>query len=75
MEPESQVLIDEVVLTDTGVNWQMAQMDLIMMASFGAKERTKENWRVVCDAAGLEIKDVVTYAYANRNSVIIAVKR
>jgi demethylsterigmatocystin 6-O-methyltransferase len=35
MEPESQVLIDEVVLPDTGVNWQVAQMDLIMMASFG----------------------------------------
>lgn len=40
MDADSRILIDDVVLPDTGANWQTTMADISMMISLGGKERT-----------------------------------
>ncbi|KAM7200828.1 S-adenosyl-L-methionine-dependent methyltransferase [Rhypophila sp. PSN 637] len=68
--PESQILIDEMVLPDRGVPWQAASIDLTMMASLGSRERTSGEWKSLLDKAGLEILRFDTYAPGRLDSVI-----
>ena len=74
MGPQSRVIIDEVVLPDMGVPWQAAYMDMTMMASFGAVERTKMEWESLLDQAGLKILDIHKYD-PKMQSVIVAVPK
>lgn len=44
MGPGSQVLVDEIVLPTSGEHWHAACMDMVMMTSVGARERTVDEW-------------------------------
>ncbi|TVY33325.1 Demethylsterigmatocystin 6-O-methyltransferase [Lachnellula occidentalis] len=56
MGHHSRILIDEMVLPNSGVNWATTHTDLTMMASFAAKERTQEQWENLLSSAGLKIE-------------------
>jgi demethylsterigmatocystin 6-O-methyltransferase len=71
MDKESRILIDEVVLPDQGVHWQATQMDMVMMANLGAKERSRKEWNGLIEIAGLEILEVYTYTLTLQNSVVV----
>lgn len=73
--PQSQILIDEMVLPDAGVTWQAATIDLTMMASLGSRERTIKEWTTLLDQAGLKIQKVHTYLPRRQDSVIQAVPK
>ncbi|KAJ6161443.1 Winged helix-turn-helix transcription repressor DNA-binding [Penicillium chermesinum] len=62
MTPKSRILVDDVVLPDTGAHWQAAMADLSMMFCFGGKERTTRQWNLLADRAGLRIEQFHTYA-------------
>lgn len=51
----STLLIDEKVLADTGVSLEQSQMDILMWLHCSGKERTEQEWRMLCEAVGLEI--------------------
>ncbi|PHH80235.1 hypothetical protein CDD82_1894 [Ophiocordyceps australis] len=72
MGPESLILIDDMVLPDTGVHERAAALDLLLMSSHGAKERTADDWRALTTAAGLRIQSIETY-FPRRHSSIIQV--
>jgi hypothetical protein len=40
LAPDSVILIDELVLRDQGAHWYGASFDLLMMANYGARERS-----------------------------------
>lgn len=69
--PQSRILIDEVVIPATGVPWQAAFMDLLMMDSLGAIERTRVEWEALLDQAGLEI--IESYQYDGKEQAIFVV--
>ncbi|KAI9372991.1 S-adenosyl-L-methionine-dependent methyltransferase [Aspergillus egyptiacus] len=69
MGPESQILIDEVVIPVTSVPWQAAFMDLLMMESFASIERTRAEWEALMDKAGLKIVD--EYRYDGKEQAIL----
>ncbi|KAL4987996.1 S-adenosyl-L-methionine-dependent methyltransferase [Aspergillus falconensis] len=69
MGPESRILIDEVVIPVTGVPWQAAFMDLLMMESFASIERTRAEWEALMDKAGLKI--VEEYRYDGKEQAIL----
>jgi len=71
---DSMLLIDEMVLPDTGASWKQAQKDIQMMAGLAAMERSESQWRDVLARAGLKIRQVCTYDKEMGDSVIIAVK-
>ncbi|KAF2757492.1 S-adenosyl-L-methionine-dependent methyltransferase [Pseudovirgaria hyperparasitica] len=62
MGPESILLVDEMILPETGVSQMAAAIDLTMLAALGGQERTEAQWRETLAEAGLEL--VETYMYA-----------
>lgn len=68
--PLSQILIDEMVLPDTGVPWEAAAIDLTMMASLGSRERTVKEWYGLLEAAGLRVVNIYTYVPRRQDSII-----
>ena len=73
MAQNSVILIDEMVLLDSGVHAQAAQMDMIMMTNFAALERTEKQWCAMLERAGLKIKRFWIYDASLRHGVIEAV--
>ena len=61
MDTESIILLDEMVLPETGVNAYATSIDLSVMVATAAQERTQEVWRELIGASGLEL--VKTYCY------------
>jgi hypothetical protein len=61
MEADSVMLLDEMVLPETGVNAYATSMDLVMMSAFAAMERTESQWQKLIESVGLRL--VKTYVY------------
>jgi len=70
MAPNSVILIDEMVLPNTGTHWQAAQMDMIMMINLAARERNEKEWNALLDDAGLQLKNIWTYDSSIQHAVI-----
>ncbi|KAH6624379.1 putative flavin-dependent halogenase/O-methyltransferase bifunctional protein [Chaetomium sp. MPI-SDFR-AT-0129] len=68
--PDSLVLIDELVVPDTGADAWVTGQDLNMMLVFKGAERTKGQWNTLLGRAGLEMVDIKTYAPVRRSSII-----
>ncbi|RYC57304.1 hypothetical protein CHU98_g8899 [Xylaria longipes] len=73
--PDSQILIDEMVLPDGGVSWEATTIDLTLMASFGSRERTTAQWHALLDTAGLKVLRIDTYHDRRRDSIIQAIAK
>jgi hypothetical protein len=61
MAADSVLLIDEMVLPETGVSAIAASIDLTMLSSLASAERTKEEWAKLLHDVGLEITKTYTY--------------
>ncbi|KAL8793433.1 MAG: hypothetical protein Q9195_004019 [Heterodermia aff. obscurata] len=75
MSPDSVLLIDEMVLPNQGSHWLAATLDLMVMSSLGAMERSEKQWQQLLDAAGFKVQSVFTYTEELRDSVIVAVPK
>lgn len=75
MGPGSQVLVDEIVLPTRGAHWHATCMDMLMMTSVGARERTVDEWGELLDEAGLRIVKIHTYLPRHQDSIIQAVAK
>jgi hypothetical protein len=75
MGPDSQILVDEVALTDVGAHWFSAAMDMHMHSILEAKERTQAEWHALADNAGLKVVSLKTYSPGFQNSVITMVSK
>ncbi|RMZ67964.1 O-methyl transferase B [Pyrenophora seminiperda CCB06] len=62
MAPDSVILLDELVLQDEGAHWYGASFDLLMMANYGARERSLGEWDRLLEKVGLERKTFVPYS-------------
>ncbi|CAG8977790.1 hypothetical protein HYALB_00010875 [Hymenoscyphus albidus] len=74
LAPNSVILIDEMVIPDTGAHFRATQQDMIVMATFAAVERTQEQWRNLAEAAGLKVTTTRLYDGNVDDSVIEMVK-
>ncbi|KAI4865272.1 S-adenosyl-L-methionine-dependent methyltransferase [Hypoxylon rubiginosum] len=74
MSPSSTLLIDEVVLPETGAHWMATQRDLNMTALFNAKERTESQWRELLSQAHFRVVGVHCYDKKQPASLIEAKK-
>ncbi|KAK8155027.1 S-adenosyl-L-methionine-dependent methyltransferase [Phyllosticta citrichinensis] len=61
LAPDSVILIDDLVLPDTGAHWYAASFDLLMMANYGARERSVAEWDRLLESVGLERRRLVRY--------------
>lgn len=67
--------MDELVLPDTGAHWQAAHMDLALMATLAAMERTERQWHALFDTAGLKIERLYAYEDSTRMSIMVVVPK
>ena len=74
MGPESRLIIDEVLMLEQGAPWQSAVLDMQMMHSLGALERTRHEWDALLDQAVLKVIDVHQYN-PKLNCVLITVPK
>ena len=73
MAPNSVILVDEMVLPNSGASFHVTQMDMIMMADLAAMERTEKEWYALLEDAGLKVNHVWVYDTFNRRAIIEAV--
>ncbi|PQE06383.1 O-methyl transferase B protein [Rutstroemia sp. NJR-2017a WRK4] len=73
MAPHSILLIDEMVIPDTGASPFSMQLDMVMMAFLNAHERTISLWRKLLEEVGLEISQVHRYDPELEYSILEAV--
>ncbi|OKL55915.1 hypothetical protein UA08_08822 [Talaromyces atroroseus] len=71
---DSRILLDEVVLPDTGANLQSTMADLSMMVAFAGAERTSRNWHQLVEKAGLKIVQIHTFDVKRSYSIIVLEK-
>jgi len=71
MVEDSMILIDEMVLPDTGASWNQAQKDIQMMAGLAAMERSESQWRELARKAGLTFEGVFTYDREMGDSITV----
>lgn len=67
---DSVILIDEMVVPNSGAHWHATQIDLTMMAGLASMERTKEQWYNLMGKAGLKINKIYTYTTSLQDSII-----
>ncbi|CAD6565802.1 MAG: hypothetical protein ASARMPREDX12_006779 [Alectoria sarmentosa] len=70
MDKGSVLLIDEMVLPDTHVDWHVTSIDLSMMCAFSARERTETQWLEILGSVGLKLVKKLTYKPAVYESVM-----
>lgn len=73
MDADSRIIIDEMVLPETGAQWQETGTDLAMMAALGSKERTGTQWEALVATAGCKILATFTYSWPLENAVQVVV--
>ncbi|KAI1208247.1 S-adenosyl-L-methionine-dependent methyltransferase [Annulohypoxylon truncatum] len=75
MTEESKILIDDMVLPERGAHWRATQFDFIMYSYFGAMERSRAQWEVLLDKAGLQILKASEYTKQLNEALIVAVPK
>jgi demethylsterigmatocystin 6-O-methyltransferase len=75
LAPGSVILLDEMVIPDTGAHFRATQQDMIVMATFAAVERTEAHWHTLVEAAGLKITKISLYDDNVDDSLIEVVKQ
>ncbi|KAK7946091.1 O-methyl transferase B [Apiospora aurea] len=70
MAPDSVLLLDEMVLPQTGTHAYAASMDLTMMSAFASAERTEKQWRNIVEDVGLVFTQMYTYNPTSYESVM-----
>ncbi|KAJ5389685.1 S-adenosyl-L-methionine-dependent methyltransferase [Penicillium cataractarum] len=71
MDADSRILIDDVVLPDTGAVWQATMADISMMIGLGGKERTVHQWHSLAGSAGLRVEQIHTYTASTYTSIVV----
>lgn len=70
MGPHSVLLVDEMVLPETGVNFIAASIDMTMLSALAGMERTEMMWRATFKEVGLELVRLYTYYPMNYETVM-----
>lgn len=70
MQSDSVLLIDDMVLPDTGAHWQATQLDMLMMVALAARERTHAQWEELIKSAGFKINRIYQYTSSLGDSII-----
>ena len=71
----SKVLIHEFVIPPTDAHWESTSLDMVMMATFGARERSEAHWRKNIEMCGLKIVKIWTINNATESIIECEVPR
>ncbi|KAF2265443.1 S-adenosyl-L-methionine-dependent methyltransferase [Lojkania enalia] len=72
MADDSVILIDDIVLPETGARWRATMADMNMMSALAARERSKKEVFALLESVGLKVVKVWEYAVETGDSIIVA---
>ena len=72
MTKDSVLLIDDIVLPESGTRWRATMADMNLMCALAAKERSTKEWYALLESVGLKIENIWEYAVETGDSVIAA---
>lgn len=72
MTEESVLLIDDMMLPESGAPWRATQLDMTMMTCLAAKERSVNEWYALLDSVDLKVVKVVKYTEECDDCIIVA---
>ncbi|TGJ79387.1 hypothetical protein E0Z10_g9375 [Xylaria hypoxylon] len=75
MAPESRILLDEMVVPESGAHWRTTQMDLAMGSVLAGMERSQAEWESLLDKANLKIMKIWRYGGQLDDCVIVAAQK
>jgi hypothetical protein len=75
MSDDSVILIDDMVLPEKGATWRSTLLDLTMMATLSALERSEGQWYALLEKAGLDVVKIWKYAEETDDGIIVAKKK
>ena len=75
MGKDSVILIDAMVISNTGTHWHAIQLDLTIMSSLASMERTEIQWQTLLEKSGLRVRDMLSYTSNTRDSLIVAMPK
>lgn len=61
MTAHSVILINDMILPETGVPSFSSTLDLVMLGACGSRERTMKEWTQILGEVGLVVKDSIVY--------------
>lgn len=64
------LLINEIILPETGVSPFAASMDLVMLCACAARERMLREWQHLFDAVGLTLKKSSIYSQEHSHGLM-----
>jgi hypothetical protein len=70
MGSQSVLLIDEMILPETGVNLMAASIDMTMLTALAGMERTEAQWREILADVGLELVRTFVYSPSHYEGVM-----
>lgn len=56
----SKLLINEIVISDTGASWESTCTDISMMCLVASQERTATQWQELLESTGFKITNIWT---------------
>ena len=75
MAKDSKLLLNGMVLPNSGVHGQATQQDLTMMAALRSTEQLVEQWYALLAEAGLRVLEISMYTTSLQGSGIVAVSK
>ncbi|KAI1164113.1 S-adenosyl-L-methionine-dependent methyltransferase [Nemania serpens] len=72
MTERSVILIDDIVLSESGVPPTATQMDMTMLATQAARERSETEWRQLLEEAGLSLVKRCQYSREYQDAILVA---
>ena len=70
MGPKSLILIDEIVMPNTGADWMGVHMDMVVMAGLAGTERSLGQWEALLKGVGLRCREVYKYNPETSDAVL-----
>ena len=70
MGPDSVLLIDDMVVPNTGAHWQATQLDMLMMTALASCERSQDQWEKLVTSAGFTIRKIYPYTTSLNDCII-----
>ncbi|KAL8939062.1 MAG: hypothetical protein Q9216_003569 [Gyalolechia sp. 2 TL-2023] len=75
MDKESVILVDEKILPNVGASNVAAGVDLQMMMSYAAQERSEKQWKALMDRVGLKVEELWYYVQDANDGVMLVLPK
>ena len=69
VEGYSKLLINKNVKPDQSAHWLGTALDMVMMFTFSASERTEQNWQALLHSAGFKIIRIWTHEHGTESLI------